>query len=201
MDCDHPPTHNNQPSPKCKHITQQGDSIVVGKDFTGVCPSWRGDVPNLKSSGVLSIEGVLYWAISCFNYGDDPVFNRQRYGPAWIITSRDDGVAWNVSATPSDMFPERLAAPRFAQYGQDYDGAPDDWVYVYFPGTTNGAAFFENNDELLLARVNKHKVLERSAYQFFNGILLVGTTAWTSDSTIATPVWRHPLMTSVQQVN
>ena len=84
-----------------------------------------------------------------FNYGDDAVFNRQRYGPAWIITSKDGGVTWNLTATPTGMFPGRLAAPRFVQYGQDYAGAPSDWVYVYFPGTTSGSAFFENNDEIL----------------------------------------------------
>lgn len=201
MGCDHPPTHHDQPAPTCKNITQKGASIVVGKNFTGVCPEWHSGIPNLKSSAVISLDGVLYWAISCFNYGDDAVFNRQRYGPAWIITSHDNGVTWNVTATPSNMFPGRLAAPRFVQYGQDNEGAPDDWVYVYFPGTTDGTAFFENNDQMLLGRVNKFKILDRSAYQFFNGVLLDGTDSWTSDSTIATPVWSHPLMTSVQQVN
>ena len=57
----------------------------------------------MKSSGVLSVDGVLYWAVACFNYGDDPVFNRQRYGPAWIITSQDNGVTWNLTASPNDM--------------------------------------------------------------------------------------------------
>lgn len=60
--------------------------------------------------------------------GDDAVFNRQRYGPAWIITSTDGGITFNLNATPTDMFPGRLAAPRFVQYGQDYAGAPSDWV-------------------------------------------------------------------------
>ena len=38
-------------------------------------------------------------------------------------------------------------------------------VEVYFPGTSDGAAFFENNDQMLLARVDKTKILDRSAYQ------------------------------------
>ena len=59
------------------------------------------------------VDGVLYWAVSCFNYGDDPVFNRQRYGPAWIVTSHDNGQTFNLTATPTDMFKGRLAAPRF----------------------------------------------------------------------------------------
>jgi hypothetical protein len=133
------------------------------------------------------------------------------------------GVSWNLTATPTDFFPGRLAAPRFVQYGRNYDGAPADWVYVYFPGTQGDAAFFgassppatcprawhgiepsvatENNDEMLLARVDKHKLLDRSAYQFFNGLQLDGSTSWTTDSTIARAVWTFPLMTSVQQAN
>ena len=58
------------------------------------------------------------------------MFNRQRYGPAWIITSIDGGVTFNLTATPTGMFPGRLAAPRFIQYGKDYQGAPSDWVCV-----------------------------------------------------------------------
>ena len=62
---------------------------------------------------------------------------------AWIISSHDKGVTWNLTATPTDMFPGRLAAPRFVQYGKNNEGAPDEYVYVYFPGTQGDAAFCE----------------------------------------------------------
>ena len=62
---------------------------------------------------------------------------------AWIISSHDKGVTWNLTATPTTMFPGRLAAPRFVQYGKNNEGAPDDYVYVYFPGTQGDAAFCE----------------------------------------------------------
>lgn len=39
------------------------------------------------------------------------------------------------------------------------------------------------------ARVHKTQILDRSAYQFFNGVQLDGTDSWTSDSTIAEPIW------------
>ena len=58
-----------------------------------------------------------------------------------------------------------------------------------------------NNDEILLGRVSKHDILNRSAYEFFSGIQLDGKTSWSVDSTIAQPIWSFPLMTSVQQVN
>ena len=38
--------------------------------------------------------------------------------------------------------------------------------------------------------------------RYFNGLLVDGTTpTWTTDPTIAVPVWSFPLMTSVQQAN
>ena len=49
--------------------------------------------------------------------------------------------------------------------------------------------------------MDKAKLLERDAYEFFNGIQLDGSVVWTTDSTIATAVWEFPLMTSVQQAN
>ena len=81
MGCTYPPTHGNQPSPVCKNIHEMGVHVPVqGPDASKACPAWHSGIPNLKSSGVLSLDGVLYWAVSCFNYGDDAVFNRQRYG-------------------------------------------------------------------------------------------------------------------------
>ena len=38
--------------------------------------------------------------------------------------------------------------------------------YVYFPGTTGGAAFFENNDQMLLGRVDKTRILDIESYQY-----------------------------------
>jgi len=68
MGCTYPPTHGNQPSPNCSHITEMGSHVPVqGPDATKACPAWNHGIPNLKSSGVLSLDGVLYWAISCFN--------------------------------------------------------------------------------------------------------------------------------------
>lgn len=102
MGCTNPATNASwqQPTPECKNITMQGVPVPVqNAAAAAACPKWHSGVPNLKSSGVLSVDGVLYWAISCFDYGDDPVFDRQRYGPAWIITSADGGVTWDLNAT------------------------------------------------------------------------------------------------------
>lgn len=73
MGCDHPPTHGNQPAPTCKNIQMQGPPVPVNNSLAQqACPAWHDGIPNLKSSGVLSVDGVLYWAISCFNCGSIP---------------------------------------------------------------------------------------------------------------------------------
>lgn len=55
------------------------------------CPAWRSDTPNLKSSGVLSVDGVLYWAISCFNYGN--VAGSTRPSPFHLVRGKMSGQA------------------------------------------------------------------------------------------------------------
>mmetsp|Transcript_24286 Transcript_24286/g.45446 ORF Transcript_24286/g.45446 Transcript_24286/m.45446 type:complete len:471 (-) Transcript_24286:170-1582(-) len=199
-----PGSPSKDDEPKCSNVTLQGPPIPVqGDEVLKYCEPWTPHpVPNIKSSAVLSINGTLYWFVSCFNYGDDMVFNRQRYGPAWLMTSTDYGVTWNVTATPIDMFEGQLGAPRFVQYGMDYEGGPEDgWVYVYFPCTYSGAAFFENNDMILLGRVQMDRILDRSAYEFYYGTQSDGAVTWVPDHSIARPIWEFPMMTSVQQVN
>lgn len=202
LNCTLEPTHHNQPSPSCQHIQRAGAAVPInGSKARKLCPTWENKpIPNLKSSGVISVDGALYWAISCFDYGDDPIFNRQRYGPAWIVASRDGGATWDEDAM-NGTFAGNLAAPRFLQFGRDNAGAIDNFVYVYFPGTTSGAAFFENNDQVLLGRVPANAVLDVGAYAYFMGTSHGGEPRWTSDATLAAPVFSNPLMTSVQQVN
>ena len=56
---------NQQPYVPCKNISLQGADVPVkNAEALKACPAWRKGIPNLKSSGVLSVDGVLYWAIS-----------------------------------------------------------------------------------------------------------------------------------------
>mmetsp|Transcript_17753 Transcript_17753/g.24772 ORF Transcript_17753/g.24772 Transcript_17753/m.24772 type:complete len:175 (+) Transcript_17753:95-619(+) len=54
---------------------------------------------------------------------------------------------------------------------------------------------------MLLGRVQKDQLLNRTSYEFYNGMQPDGEAAWTLDESIAVPVWNFPLMTSVQQIN
>ena len=181
----------------------RGDPLAIADtDFAkATCPPWfRKQFANIKSSGVLAINDTVSWAVSCFNYGDDPTFNRQRYGPAWILTSFDSGTTWsNASGL---VFGGRLAAPRFIQAGQAYDGALDpNFVYVLFPGTENNASFFECNDAIWLGRAPIGSIVDPTTYEFFVGTDGSGAPMWSSDDSIAERVIEWPLHVSVQQAN
>ena len=146
--------------------------------------------------------------MSCFDYDDplslDTVFNRQRYGvndTSWIVASSDMGKTWDIEASEFHFFKGRLSSPRFINAGQGYRDAPDpEHIYAVFVGTeTNNKAYFEQNDAMWLGRVPTAQLLNRTAWTFYAG-QVAGVPAWTVDDTIAVSIFRHPLMTAMQQV-
>lgn len=155
----------------------------------------------VKPAGLLGLEGRLYFAVEAMNYGEDPAFRRQRNVHAWIMTSTDFGATWNREATPTDFFTGRLSSPHFLQFGRDYAGARDDYVYAYFPGADDGNSYWENGDYLLLGRVPKEKILERDAWEFVVELREGGEPRWDSDDGKAVRVFRYPLMCGEDHVS
>ncbi len=155
----------------------------------------------VKPAGLLSLYGVLYFAVELHNYGDNPDFNRQHNLSAWIITSPDHGRTWNREATPLEFFTGRLASPHFLQFGQDYAGARDNNVYAYFPAGDDGGSYWENGDFLLLGRVPKFEILQRASWQFYAGLDGSGQPRWSPDETQAQAVFRYERMTGENHVS
>ena len=54
----------------------------------------------------------------------------------------------------------------FLNFGQNYAGARDSYVYMYSPDTSS--AYFET-DSVILTRVPKDLITDRNAYEFFAG--------------------------------
>ena len=178
-------------------FTLQGSNHPIsGPVADGACPDRVFGVANTKPSSVLSLGGVLYWAVSCFNYGDNPLFNRQRWGSTWIVTSLDKGMTWNLTATAPAFFSGRLGAPHFIQFGQGHQLNTDGYVYAYFPGTLDDAAYLSCNDGLWLGRVANHSILVKSAWEFHNSSS-ASTPSWTHDSSAALPVFQWHNMTAM----
>jgi hypothetical protein len=134
-----------------------------------------------KCAGLLSVDGILY---------------------AWI--NRQDGVrptfklAWSANFADSwQLSPWTLQSIEFApstilNYGKDYTGARDDFVYFY--GGAWGPA-----QNVYLVRVHKHQIRHWARYEFFKGLDAAGDPLWTSDMTQRRPVFSDPNL--VHEVN
>jgi CubicO group peptidase (beta-lactamase class C family) len=133
----------------------------------GMGPSGR------KASGMLSVGGVLYmWA--------------RNAGNAQLAWSTDRGETW----TWADWrFTRSFGYPTFLNYGQDYAGARDEYVYVY---SHDADSAYDPADRMLLARVHLDRIKERDAYRFFQRLDDEGQPVWTDEVDQRGAVFTHP---------
>jgi CubicO group peptidase (beta-lactamase class C family) len=121
----------------------------------------RGDgQKGIKASGLLMVDGVLYlWA--------------RNAGNSRLAWSRDRGATW----TWADWkFTESFGAPTFLNYGRNYAGARDGYVYIY---SHDADTAYTAADGMVLARVPRAKVREREAYEFFERLDGRARPTWT----------------------
>jgi CubicO group peptidase (beta-lactamase class C family) len=126
----------------------------------------------LKASGMLMVDGILYlWVRNAHN--------------AQIAWSRDHGKIWEWGF----RFATSFGSPSFLNFGRNYQGARDDYVYTY---SQDGPSAYESDDSLLLARVPKDQICDRSAWQFFECLDPHGNPVWTTDIKQRGEVFRYP---------
>jgi hypothetical protein len=125
-----------------------------------------------KASGLIAVDGVLYlWVRNVAN--------------AQLAWSADRGRTW----TWADWrFTESFGAPTFLNFGRDYAGARDGFVYVY---SADAETAYDPADGMVLARVPKARVRERGAYEFFGGIAAAGQPGWEARIAARRPVFVH----------
>jgi CubicO group peptidase (beta-lactamase class C family) len=166
--------------PRTEEKLSQGFAQIEGppSGFRGVnirsaTGERKGDgAKGLKASGILMLEGVLYlW-----------VRNAQNAQLAW---SEDRGKNWQWGF----RFETGFGSPSFLNFGRDYEGARDEYVYTY---SQDGGNAYESDDRLLLARVKKDKLRERGAWEFFETFDTHGGPRWTTDIERRGEVFRYP---------
>lgn len=117
-----------------------------------------------KASGMLMVDGVLHmWVRNANNRGEQCQL-------AW---STDHAETWTWSSWKFKEF----GYCAFLNFGMNYAGARDGYVYMYSPNTPS--AYLET-DEVLLARVPKTRISDRVAYEFFKKLDSKGNPVWTS---------------------
>lgn len=160
----------------------------IDREFANALPDthpWN----NLKPAGVICLDGQLYMTVSSMNYGEEAHYYRQRYPNSWIVTSDDYGVTWDIYATPYTFFSGGFRGATFVQFGKNYSGARDNFVYAVSPCSQNGESYWENADGLIMGRVLKEKILEIEAWEYRSGDM------WVADVKKATPIFNYPNMT------
>ena len=169
--------------PKVPNKLSLGFAKIIGmpSDFSGInIRSSTGEQTGSgsggkKASGMLMVDGVLYMWVRNANGGNQCQL-------AW---STDYAKTWTWS---SWKFTE-LGYCAFLNFGQNYAGARDTYVYMYSPNTSS--AYLET-DEVVLTRVIKSEISSRNSYEFFEGLDANGNPLWNTDITQRKAVFTFP---------
>jgi CubicO group peptidase (beta-lactamase class C family) len=149
------------------------------EDFTGInirstSGERKGDgASGRKASGMLMVGGVLYMWV-------------RNAGNSELARSSDHARTWTWSGW---RFDTSFGCPTFLNFGKDYAGARDDFVYIYSP---DGDSAYRAADRMVLARVPKANIDEREAYEFFGGLGADGMPRWTKEIAGRRAVFSHP---------
>lgn len=127
----------------------------------------------LKASGLLMVDGVLYlWA--------------RNAGNARLAWSRDRGATWDWADW---RFTASFGCPTFVQFGKNNAQARDVYVYVISPDTDSA---YKRADRMVLARVDKARVADQSAYECITGFDAAGRPRWSADLGARSAVFENP---------
>jgi len=115
-----------------------------------------------KASGMLMVDGVLYlWARNAAN--------------AQLAWSADHGATWSWADW---KLTTSFGCPTFLNFGRNYEGARDQFVYVY---SQDSDSAYRRADRMVLARVPENRLREQTAYEFFQTLDEQGLPVWTKD--------------------
>jgi len=167
--------------PKVDKKLSMGFARVTGgpEDFEGVnIRSPTGETvgqgaKGVKASGMLMVDGVLYLLA-------------RNAGNARLARSDDRGKTWNWADW---RFTESFGAPTFLNFGKNYGGARDGYVYIY---SLDMDSAYASADGLVLARVPSELLPRREAYEFFAGFDDEGRPVWSKEVASRKPVFRNP---------
>ncbi len=160
-----------------------GDPPVFrGEDFaTNVDTPEGGGSSGIKASGLLMVDGVLYMFVRNYKPPGSDDFTNARL--AWSL---DRGQHW----TWADWhFADTFGCPEFVQFGPNYEGARDEYVYIV--SQANDSAYGYSPD-IVMARTPKNRVADRNAYEFFMGLDANGEPTWSADIEERAPIFTDP---------
>jgi hypothetical protein len=149
-----------------------------------------------KSYGIVCVDEVLYMWAGLFKPNSDDPFDEVR-----IAQSTDHGASWTF-ADWSFTKEQLVMMPTVCNYGKNYQGSRDNYVYSYFIRyqSEEGPDDYEDKVDWLnvqkpglidLARVPMDSIMFREAYSFFAGFR-DGQPLWTRQIMDRKPVFENP---------
>jgi len=130
----------------------KGVNIPTSGEFLGEGPNGS------KASGLVMLDGTLYMFV-------------RHVVPPHIMRSRDRGKTWENGRLGLPAF----GCPTFLAFGPNGTRSRDDFVYIYSPDVPSS---YEVADRMVLARVSKYAITDRSSYRFFKGLNPDATPVW-----------------------
>jgi len=154
--------------PKSDRKLSLGLAKIIGgpEDFEGVniasktIEGFGDDKAGPKASGMLCVDSILFMLVR--NVGNSQI--------AW---SDDHGANWNWC---NWKFETSFGAPTFLNFGRDYDGRRDEFVYIYSPDSDSA---YVPADRMILARVPLDRIRNRNAYEFLRAFEESHRPMWT----------------------
>ncbi len=126
-----------------------------------------------KASGMLMVGGTLYMLV-------------RNAGNSRLMWSEDHGETWEQADWKFDV---SFGCPTFLNYGKNYKGAPDNYVYMYSPDDETA---YKNTDRFVMARVPKDQIKNWRKYEFFAGMTENNQPVWTEDIRKREAVFENP---------
>ncbi|MGC4054716.1 MAG: serine hydrolase [Paludibaculum sp.] len=125
-----------------------------------------------KASGLVMVGKRLYLWV-------------RNVGNAQLAWSDDHGRNW----TWGFQLDRSFGAPAFLNFGRNYAGARDQFVYAY---SQDGASAYDSDNNVVLMRAPATRLTDRSAWQFFSGIDPTGAPLWSPTVEARRGVFRNP---------
>jgi hypothetical protein len=160
----------------------QGVNVWGGKN-----PISPAEFPG-KSYGIAAVDGSLYM----WRCGDGSLAAAYRFQR--LYRSTDRGQSWQETGVEytqnSFSGSQGFYCPTFLQFGKDYQGARDGYVYMYAPELKSTSWDVQKPGEISLMRVPRSSLGSRSQYEYFAGMNSSGSPVWTGDMNGRRPVFQ-----------
>lgn len=153
-----------------------------------VSGGWAG-----KSLGIVSVDGALYMfrngqGSTNGAFDQTELYTSNNHGSSWSYT----GVKWTFGSKTG------FYSPTFLQFGKDYQGARDGYVYIYANENKSDEWNVQFPGEITLIRVPRGQLAQQSAYQFFSGLDGSGNPTWSSNLADRKPAFRDAINGSMR---